>query len=236
MPTASSTAATANVEWKTIDTGAERAAISAAGISAILYRFDPAQFSWKFVVTSTALTITEWASQEPQAVFLTNGVYFQPDFSPSGLFVTNKQRIGTRQFDPQRSGVLILAPQPSILDTSVPTSSDALSSVTEAAQSYPFLIKNGQFAVTQETGHAARRTFFGLDQQGRVYMGVVDQTPVTLFVLSKFLQQLPVAWRDVLNLDGGPSTGLVARFSSDKEVVSSLLGVSNSIEVDRYPH
>ena len=77
----------------------------------------------------------------------------------------------------------------------------------------------------------ARRTFIGTDEAGQVYVGVVWKDDVSLFELMQILQELDVNWYDVINLDGGPSTGIAVETGSFVEILDSAGPVPNVIVI-----
>ncbi len=221
--------------WQRIDPHAEKLVhrfASSTEDDLVIYRFDADAFNFGFRHSSTSKLISEWQAGLPTADLVINGVYFQEDESPTGILIAQGRRIGKRTIDVTRSGLIELAPRPSIVEIS--TSTD-LGGLTEAAQSYPFLIKDGQPAIDQDSGLTARRSFIGLDQNGRVYIGIVPSRLISLKYLATELQTLGIPWTDVINLDGGPSTGLATKFASDQTLIESQSHVPNVLTVEPKP-
>ena len=190
----------------------------------IFYRLSPKQYEAEFIHALPPKHLSVWGAEATGTTLLINGVYFHEDYLPSGFLQIQGNRIGTRQFDQSKSGVIALHPL-RLIDTK--TRSLKLETVPDVAQSYPFLLKNGILAVAEESGKVARRTFLGLDRDGTVYVGVAPYAPLTLYQLGQFLRQLPVSWAHVLNLDGGPSTGLWMKQGDRTELLDSYLPVPN---------
>ena len=142
------------------------------------------------------------------------------------------QRVGTRQFDLDLSGLIDLSSGALKL---INTKSEKanLKNLTEGAQSYPFLIMDGKSAVTEESGKLGRRTFIGLDRQQNAYVGVVPDEPITLRELSLALKTLDIDWDRVINLDGGPSTGLKFNTETYNELEDSYTIVPNVLVVEK---
>jgi uncharacterized protein YigE (DUF2233 family) len=196
----------------------------------LLYRFPAAGFSWRFEhSTSSAVSVREWFDHFPDSVMATNGVYFHEDLSPSGAFVSKGESISERSFDADKSGLLVLSPSLRIIDTTKEPA--PITSFEEAAQTYPFLIKDGVEAISEDSGKLAERTFIGTDADGNGYLGVVINDTVSLHELMRLLKEQPIAWDDALNLDGGPSTGYFTRFDTKNEGRNSLTPVPNVILV-----
>ena len=151
-----------------------------------------------------------------------NGGYFHPDGLPSGLVQIDGALWGERMFDTSRSGFVFLGAEPVLVNGTVTTKGVS----ADIVQSYPWIMYQGKQSFLQETGNYARRTFVGTDKEGRWYVGIVPDTSVTLYQLGLLLQELPVQWRHVLNMDGGPSSGLVARIQGVEDRVNSFAPVT----------
>lgn len=192
----------------------------------LLYRIDPEQYQFSFEYASSAKSIADWQLALGAPALVANGGYFHEDYSPSGLLIMRGNRIGERQFDFDKSAVLELAPEFLIIDTKE-ESFDA-QNVREALQSFPLLIKDGMPAVKTDSGLKARRTFFGVDRDGSVYVGVVPDSEMSLYELAQALARMGTAWSRVLNLDGGPSTGIAA---GNGKIENSIFPVPSVIVV-----
>ena len=215
--------------WVEFGPGIERLIYQAATSTVpmmMLYRFAPNGFSWSLAVKPTPERIATWAESDLSAAVVLNGVYFHEDFSPSGWLKRGGSVVGTREFDWERSAAVTLNPTFSIGTAS---SSVDLRDAQDAFQTYPFLIRHGVPAVQEDSGLIARRTFMGLDTEGRVYVGIVPGGLLSLYTLSQALGALPIAWQDVVNLDGGPSSGLSVQGTERTDVWNSDAPVPNVI-------
>lgn len=195
----------------------------------IIYRLDPTRYKFRFAHAGAPRLLKEWRRNE-SATLVVNGVYFHEDYTPSGSLIVNGESVGTRSFDADKSGLLVFDQGVELVDTK--NNSRATSTLQNAAQTYPFLIKNGKEAVQQESNLSARRTFIGRDTQGNIYLGIVPESAITLYQLSRLLQTIGITWDSVLNLDGGPSTGLSVKFDQGEETFESFTGVPNVIVVE----
>ncbi len=234
-PTSTGSGVPTAAQWESVEPGVERfdTKVSAAGAAArvVLWRFSAeADWTWSLATSTESQSVSGWVD-DPQTdvVFAVNAGYFHADGLPSGWAVLDGLRWGKRAFDEQRSGIVALGARPTVLLGSAPTSTVRV----DAFQSYPFLIKGGEQAFPKETGQYARRTFVAVDAEGRWYVGVVPTEPVTLFQLVGLLQSLPVRWERVLNLDGGPSTGLVTALGGREERIDSFAPVAFAIVAKR---
>lgn len=218
--------------WQIVDSGIERLSYTSSSLEAvvIMYRFDPKQFSFHFEISTSTKSMNDWSAAFPKASLIVNGVYFNEDNAPSGYFVSYGKRIGSRQFDLDKSGLIDVSDGVRILDTSDKSS---LTGFANAAQSYPFYFKDGVPAIKTDTQKPARRSFIGKDKQGNVYLGVIPTAEISLFQTMLLLDEVDVDWANVINLDGGPSTGLISRARLSQERLPSLFPIPNIISVTR---
>lgn len=200
-----------------IDTFDYRFATSTSA-NLVLYRFATDRFDWSFA-SGQPRRVAEWLDDASEAVAVMNGVYFREDDTPAGFLTSHGTTIGKNRFDLDKSALIELAPQVRILDTA--TDKTDFLSFTEAAQSYPLLVRNGIIALSPGSQLVARRSILGLDAAGNVYLGIISDWPVTLYDLSHILLATGVPWTNVINLDGGPSSGLAVRGGASDEVINS---------------
>lgn len=193
----------------------------------VLYRFSPEHVSAGFKMADVPNRVKAWGQVLSGASLVINGTYFLENNRPAGRLIIAGEEVGEAAFDLDKSGVLELAPEFRIIDTA--TQDFPFSESLEAAQSYPFLLKNGEFAIKDDSGLLARRSFVGMDADGMGYFGVVWKDEVSLFGLMQALAETDIAWTNVLNLDGGPSTGLVVEGEGFAEVFDSAAPVPNVI-------
>jgi hypothetical protein len=202
------------------------------GARLIVFKFDGGAFKARLENAPDPLTVEGWANKLPDAVFVTNGFYFDETGSPTGYFSSEGKRVGIGQFDLSKSALLSLSPALSIVKTAGTETEP--SDYPDAAQSYPLLIASGEPADVAESGKEARRSFVGTDADGRTYyFGYVPEDAISLAELAKTLAKLDIPWDDVLNLDGGTSTGFVARGKSSTETMNSIVQVPNVIVIER---
>ena len=201
------------------------------GARLILYRFSKDKFNWRFENRTAPSTVEAWAGSLPKAAFVANGVYFDEHFQPTGLLKAAGVLVNDRKYDLDKSGLLELSPAVSVIDTA--TQKIDLTKMTEAGQSYPLLIKNGVPAAAAKDEHPSRRTVVGTDKSGDVYVGAVPEDSVSFADLSKLLAQTGVKWNNVLNLDGGTSTGFSVRDGDYEETMNSIVQVPNVIVAER---
>ena len=219
--------------WKNVAAGIDRyeCPASACGVNLILFRFAKDEFAWRFANRAEPSTVEAWAASLPQAVFIANGVYFDEKFQPTGTLVTGGAAVNGRSYDLGKSFLLELAPDVSIIDTT--TGKLDLAEIKESAQSYPLLIKNGAPIASFKDKHAARRTVISLDKDANVYVGTVPEDNISFVDLAQLLAKTGVKWNNVLNLDGGTSTGFSLRAGNYEESMNSIVQVPNVIVAER---
>jgi hypothetical protein len=196
-----------------------------------LYRFSTGLYQFGLAATSARLGMGEWLDAEPKAVAVVNGGYFMDDGSPSGYFSVDGKRIGESEFDLNKSAAVTLDDGVRIIDTSA-TRVD-LSRLKTALQSYPLLVANGIPAVRSDSGKLDRRSFIGVDQDGNAWIGVVADGEISLHDLALRLVELDIGWVDVVNLDGGASTGYAIRAGSAPVISETFGGAPNVITVTK---
>lgn len=193
----------------------------------LLFQIDPTKVEFDFVEKLPGQDISSWSQEFTDALFVINGFYFQEDLKPSGLVLDDGKRLGHKTFEEHLSGFIQLKPKFEIFDTEdIPLKTIQ---ATDGGQTFPFLIKNGDVAVEKDSGLLARRSFLGQDTQGIVYVGIVPQDPVSLFTLSQRLATMDIDWKHVINLDGGPSSGLVVQTESEQKTFPNYISVPNVI-------
>ena len=216
--------------WKQVDEGVElldaRVAASGVGARLLLWRFAPSStLTWSLATSTEAKTVGRWADRFPRAKLVMNAGYFHEDGLPSGWVFASGDSWGTRQFSPEKSGIATLGERPALLSGRV----NRKYITSDAFQSFPWIIEKGKRVFLQETGQYARRTFLAQDVQGAWYVGIVPEETVTLYQLGLMVQELPIEWDRVLNLDGGTSTGVVMRFREQETRVDSFAPIFYSI-------
>lgn len=212
------------IAWEAVSDGMERIELplrNASSTHIVAYAFDTNKFDFDFAYSTSAKTIASWMSEYPSATAIVNGVYFHEDYTPSGDLIDEGKRTTNRRFDLDKSEYLMLAPVFGIGNaTSI-----------EAGQSYPVLVRDGEAAVSSDSGKTARRTFAGVREEGKAVFGVLTEGEVSLFELAQELARSELELDSALNLDGGPSTGMMVR--EPEESMNSIFPVPVVIVISR---
>lgn len=220
--------------WETVNTHTRRLQYFFAQEEAsflVLYELDPTAFSLRFEHTDAPATLAQWNELLHQPVMVLNGVYFHEDYLPSGFLVADGKRIGTRIFDVKRSALLVLTPDVAI--RAITKKELEAANFTDAAQSYPLLIEQGNIALDDQSDSTDRRTFIGTGKNEKIYVGIVPAASLSLYELTKVLQQLDVPWDVVLNLDGGTSSGLAVNFPTLQETFPNYASIPNVLVIEQ---
>lgn len=229
-----SPASTATVPtWSRVADGANRYDCAPPSCPAriIIYKFAPDKFRFSLKNSATPATIEAWAKNSPNAVFVANGSYFDEKDLPTGLFITGGQKIGASRYNQEETGLLVLSPAFGIYASA--KNAPSLDTLTEATQGFPLIIRDGVAVAKFKDERPARRTFIGSDTTGNTYIGAVPEKGYTFANLANFLSALPVKWQNVLNLDGGTSTGFSAHLGNWSETMNSIVQVPNVIIVEK---
>jgi len=212
-----------------ISNQAEEINISAKNILTII-KLIPNEYKASIEYDSKGRIVSQWKNNNEEIVI--NGAYFNEDYLPSGFLVVNNKRIGNDMFDQDKSGLLFInGGQISIRDTNV----DSISPTENfefALQSYPFLIKNFQPAIKIDSAKKARRTAIGIDKDNNIYVIMVNLKEISLYEFMNYLLSTDVPFVNVLNLDGGPSTGIYSHWNGETNFIyDSLNPVSSVIRI-----
>ncbi|MBI4121914.1 MAG: phosphodiester glycosidase family protein [Parcubacteria group bacterium] len=220
--------------WQTLSSGLERRVFVSPdrtpGYEFVAYRLNNKLFQMDLAYSQEPKRLEDWHDQE-QSILTINGGYFTEDWKPTGLFVDEGKKIGNQVYDLNRSGTVAIENGRLRFLSSLP---GALGK-QDVFQSFPLLVKNGQAAVSTDSEQIARRTVIGQDLAGRVLIIVVDKTPLTLFALAKILAESDLTLVNALNLDGGPSTGLIYDDGQFSENLLSLSALPIVLTVTRAP-
>lgn len=182
--------------------------------NAILVRIAPEQFIFRVhYEPSSAATVQGW-QERINGVFVVNGGFFEDNYSTAGLLVVDEEVFGVsfdRYDDPfEHAGMFGVAGD----DISIRLLAEAPyqpdEGLNQAVQGLPMLIDDGRPVDFNLSTDSARRTVIALDRAGRVIFVIVDSPPVSLADLRDWLAEADeLTIVAALNLDGGPSTGVV---------------------------
>ncbi len=177
-----------------------------------MIRLDPRDYRLGIAYHPEPQSLEAWQA-ETGALIVVNGGYFRKEneaFLPDGLIVVDGKALGTSYGD--FAGMLAISESGPEIRWLAQRPYDPREPLLGALQSFPILIKpGGQIGFTEENedNNQARRTVIGQDTSGRILFLLAPEGWFTLHQLSAFLASSDLQLDIALNLDGGPSTGLI---------------------------
>lgn len=185
-----------------------------------ILQIDPTLVGISLAYDQQGKTIAQWSQMSPNAI-VSNAGFFKEGNEPVGLLFINGTRKDAHRINQRGTGLLILeAGKVRIRDLGADPV-DGSETFMNALQSYPLLIANGQIKVLEQAKNQDRRTAIGVDGDGKVYLATVEYAHLGLFQLAELLKNSDIQFTDVLNLDGGGSTGIAVPFEGIKRAINS---------------
>jgi uncharacterized protein YigE (DUF2233 family) len=202
--------------WQTVTEGMERRVYKSDkpenGFEFTAYRLNNKLFQLDLAYNQTPKRLEDW-HKELGSILVMNGAYFTENMVPTGLFVDEGATMNADTYDLDRSGTVVIKNGQLSFVSDFPASTVGL----DLFQSFPLLVNNGEAAVATDSERIARRSVLATDEAGRILFLIVDKTPLSLYELSQILIQSDLELTYALNLDGGPSSGLLYNDGAFKE-------------------
>jgi hypothetical protein len=210
--------ASADTGWETLRLGLERRKILFQDAAfqtleeLLILRVDPRYFSLNVGYDPQGKTLEEWQSGTGTAAVV-NGGYFRREnelYLPDGLIIAGGKTIGLSYGS--FAGMLAIGKTATELRWLADQPYDPREPLRAAIQSFPVLIKpDGRigFPAENEDHIQARRTVVGQDHAGRILFLVASVGAFTLHQLSVYLHDSDLDLKIAMNLDGGPSSGVL---------------------------
>ncbi len=178
-------------------------------------RLDPAYFLFDVAYRPRQpLQLPQWQA-ETGALLVVNGGYYTEEYLATGMVVSE----GVASGDSYEGfggmfAVTELGPEVRSL---VSSAYDPAELLLAALQSFPLLLRpGGEVGFPEEDGRQARRTVVAQDRAGRILFLVANRGSFTLHRLSLYLAASDLELDVALNLDGGPSSGLLLAGAGDE--------------------
>jgi len=174
--------------------------------SVTVLRLDPAYFRFDVHYRpGKPLQLEAW-QMETGALLVVNGGFYTEEYFATGLVIS-----GTAPFGSSYAGFggmfAVTAAQPY----------DPAEPLQAALQSFPLLVRpGGELGFPDEDGQQARRTIVAQDRAGRIHFLIANRGAFTLHGLSSYLVASDLELDVALNLDGGPSSGLLLAGEGDE--------------------
>ena len=229
----SATATTIPAVWQELQPGLEmrRLEINAKALLAI--RVDLAQLVLKVHYDpQDPKTVAEWQAVT-NALVVVNAGFFEPDDTTSGLLILDGVSVG-ESFDPnepylEHSGMLTVRGEQGGIYMLSNCPPQNCTQAEQAVQGLPVLIHDAQpvdFALPER---AARRTVAALDAAGNLLLIIAYEEIMTLPELRDGFLETDLELESALNLDGGPSSGMLVKIGRYNVVIDSVSEVPSVI-------
>ncbi|MFL7868247.1 MAG: phosphodiester glycosidase family protein [Anaerolineales bacterium] len=214
--------------WEQLQPGLERRTLDVRQDgqyldSLYILRLEPQYFHFQVAYDPQGLTLENWQTQSGALVVI-NGGFFRLEnetYIPTGLTIIDGVPMGTSYGD--FGGMLAISGGVPELRWLAQQPYEPNEPLQSALQSFPILVKPGGelgFGPEHEDNIQARRSLIAQDQAGRMLLMVAPQGNLTLHQLSAFLTDTDLGIDIAINLDGGPSSGIL--LAQPVEVIPAL--------------
>lgn len=190
--------------------------------SLYMWRLDQNYFRLDVAYHESPRSLESW-QRETDALLVVNGGFYRVEnekYFPNGLTIVNGQAVGSSY--ESFGGMLAITEQGAELRSLVEQPYGPGEPLLAGLQSFPVLVKPGGqlgFPAQSDDNIQARRTVIGQDWEGRILFIIAPRGYFTLHQLSVYLTESDLDLNIAINLDGGPSTGILV--ANPKEVVGS---------------
>jgi hypothetical protein len=205
--------------WRTLASGLERRQINIAGSDGArveylyILRINPSIFTFDIAYDPVQPRVLQSWQSELGALVVVNGGYFsrvEERYPANGLLVIDGQPQGASYGS--FAGMLAITAAGPQLRWLAQQPYESAEPLLAGLQSFPILVKPGGalgFPAEFEDNVQARRTVIAQDRAGRILFILAPTGFFTLHQLSRALTESDLALDIAINLDGGPSTGLL---------------------------
>ena len=186
-----------------------------------IFRINQELFKLDVSYHETPQTLEDWLA-ENKAALVVNGGYFRIEgekYIPDGLIIANGELFGNSYGD--FAGMLSINKDGANLRWLTDKPYTPGEKLLAAVQSFPVLVKpNGQLGFTKEhEDHLkARRTVIGQDMSGNILFIIAPKGYFTLHQLALYLTESDLNLDIAVNLDGGPSSGIVLKNAPQESI------------------
>lgn len=190
--------------------------------SLYMWRLDQNYFRLDVAYHDRPQSLESW-QRETGALLVVNGGFYSVEnetYFPNGLTIVDGMPSGSSY--ESFGGMLAIGEWGAELRWLVEKPYDPGEPLLAALQSFPVLVKPGGqlgFPKQYEDNVQARRTVIGQDREGRILFLIAPRGYFTLHRLSVYLTESDLNLDIAINLDGGPSAGILV--ANPQEVVSS---------------
>lgn len=228
LPALSPTLEPADTGWQVLQPGLGRRMIRLLDEanqhieSLYIFRLDQASFRLDVAYRETPQSVEDWQS-DTNALMVVNGGFFRIEnekYIPNGLTIINGQPFGSSY--ESFGGMLAITERWADLRWLAHEPYLPGEPIQAGLQSFPVLVKPGGelgFPAESEDNVRARRTVIAQDRDGRILFLIAPRGHFTLHRLSLYLTESDLNLDIAINLDGGPSSGIL--LAEPREVIPS---------------
>jgi uncharacterized protein YigE (DUF2233 family) len=197
-------------------------------------RLDPDHYTFNIAFDPEGKVLESW-QEDTDALVVMNGGFFRIENSgyiPNGLTIIAGESMGV-SYGPF-GGMFIVKDDGPELRWLSHSPYDPNEVILAALQSFPVLVKPGGtlgFPEENEDHIQARRSVIGQRKDGLILFFVASKGYFTLHTLSKYLVESDFELDIAVNLDGGPSSGLI--LSHPYKIIPSFVPLPVVITVSK---
>lgn len=214
-PAPSPTSIPADSGWETLRPGLERRVLNLVDEEAgrwlenvTVLRLDPGAFRFGVAYRPGAPQDLEAWQAQTDALLVVNGGFYTEEYVATGLIISEGEVSGVSYQG--FGGMFAVTDAGPAVRSLREKPYDPVEPLRDALQSFPLLLApGGRVAFPREDGATARRTVVAQDVDGRLLFLVASRGHFTLHQLSRYLAASDLGLDVALNLDGGPSSGLL---------------------------
>ncbi len=212
--------------WTQIDIGLNIKQFIADNQNTItVLRIDEDKYEWALAQDrSNPKIISQW-QQKLKAEIVINGGYFDENNESTGFLKIEGEKFGNLSINGKNgyTGMLLIKDnQPEL--RYLPAENYKNEKVNFALQTFPTLIYNNKSLITEDSGKTARRTVLAQTKDKKTYI-IISESFISLYKLAQWLENSELDISIAINLDGGPSTGLIVKdyYKSDSALVPNVV-------------
>jgi len=213
-------------DWTQIDIGLNIKQFLADTQNTItVLRIDKNQYQWALAQDIKNPRIVSQWQEKLRAEIVINGSYFDENNNATGFLMIEKEKFGNLSLNGKNgyTGMLLIKDnQPEL--RYLPKENYKNEKVDFALQTFPTLIYNNKSLITEDSGKTARRTVLAQAKDGKTYI-IISESFISLYKLAKWLENSELDINIAINLDGGPSTGLIVKdyYKSDSALIPNVI-------------
>ena len=175
-------------------------------------RIDNNSFEWAIAQDTFNTKLVSTWRQQLKADVAINGGYFDENNESTGYLFINDKSFGNLSLDGRNgyTGMLTIKDGKPALRYLPDENFSKDEDIDFALQTFPTLIYNGKSLIEKDSGKTARRTVLAKGNDQKFYI-IISEFFISLFELADWLENSEINLAIAMNLDGGPSTGLIVK-------------------------